>query len=112
MQTSGLPPQPALDQIGGGSDGFSSDMTASTILHTLFIHFAAITQPHHRNHNALIFNFANQTPVANPIAPQLAKLAAFKGISDAARIVQNRHALAQKIPDTLCDRLVEFGKLF
>lgn len=40
----------------------------------VFVNFAPVTGIQHQHHDAFVFNAANQSVIANPVAPQTGKI--------------------------------------
>jgi hypothetical protein len=60
------------------------------------VHLASIANFHNKDAQSAVLVAADNSIVANTVLPELAQLGAFEGFSNAPRVVQYGHTLAQK----------------
>src|SRR5579864_9513731 len=78
---------------------------------SLAIHIFSVTQFKHEDCNPLVLNVADQTIVADTIAPQAA-LFPTQSFAPKARVVCTSQEIVQKLQDGFLSRAVDFGNLF
>ncbi len=71
-----------------------------------------LAMPHaeNQNHQAVIFDFADQSVIAHAVFPELPQPRAVQRLSNAARIVEFRHSSMQELQDSLSVLRVELAE--
>ncbi len=64
-----------------------------------------------KNQNLVIFDFADETVVADAIFPQFAKSSTLQGLSHSARVFFSRNASRKKLQDALALLGIEFAEV-
>ncbi len=77
----------------------------------LAVDLTAVADTKDQDEHAGVFDFRDEAVVANAVFPELAKLGAVQGLTDAARISERREALVEKLEDALALRRVQLLKL-
>src|ERR1035437_7364554 len=65
----------------------------------LAINFAPVADAHNQYANQFVFDFGDDSVVADPVLPELAELLALEGFANAARVLKQSDALEDEAVD-------------